>query len=133
MPRFAPYGFARVPVIFYVPIPGGTTAADIVTAYAPGHTFTVEKVTAIVAVAGAGAGASRTLQVRKNNTVIASATVTLAGTATTGAQIDLPISGDATFRDGDTLSVGFASGGTAFTAGALNVVLRTRQRLQRER
>lgn len=133
MPRFAPYGFARGQMVFHIPIPGGTTAADLVSAYAPGHQFRLEAITAYVAIVGAGAGASRTLQILKGSTVIASATVTLANTGTLGAAISVPITGDPSFSDSDTLTIRFASGGTAFTAGALNLVMRARQRLQRER
>lgn len=134
MPREAPYGFQRHQLPVYVPIPGGTGAAEIVTDYTPGHGITVEKVEAFVAVAGTGAGATRTLRVLKGaSTVVATGTVTLAGTATLGAKIALTVTpADATFDDDDTLTVDFASGGTAFTAGALNLIIQSRQRNQRQ-
>lgn len=133
MPRQAIYGVQRVPLNHYVPIPTGTGAVENVTDWTPGFGFTVESVKAVVAVAGTGAGATRTFRVVKGaSTVVASGTVTLAGTATVGAVIDIPVTAaNAVFSDTDTLTIDWASGGTAFTAGALNVIAVLRQHPQR--
>jgi hypothetical protein len=133
MPRKAPYGVLRGHLPVYVPIPTGTGAAEIVTDLAAGFEYKVEKVTAYVAIVGAGGGATRTLRVLKGaSTVVATGTVTLAGTATLGAAVALTVTdANALFDDDDTLTVDFASGGTAFTGGALNLVVQYRQQAQR--
>lgn len=133
MPRKAPYGVTRHQLPVYVPLPAGTTAAEIVTDWVGGFTYTLESAKAYVAVAGAGAGATRTFRVLKGaSTVVATGAATEAGTATLGAEIVLTVTAaNATFSDTDTLTVDFDAGGTAFTAGALNLVLTVRQDSQR--
>lgn len=133
MPRKAIYGVLRGHLPIYVPLPAGTGAAEIVTDLEPGAELTVETVKAYVAIAGAGAGATRTIRVLKGaSTVVATGTVTLAGTATLGTELNLTVTAaDARFTDADVLTVDFAAGGTAFTAGALNLVIGYRQHPQR--
>lgn len=135
MPRKAIGGVQRVPLNHYVPIPTGTGAVENITDWTPGFGFTVESVKAVVAVVGAGAGATRTFRVLKGaSTVVASGTITLAGTTPVGVVIDLPVTAaNAEFSDTDTLTVDWASGGTAFTAGALNLVIVLRQHPQKVR
>lgn len=133
MPRKAPYGWVRSHLNLYIPIPGGTGAADVVTAFLAGFGFIVEKVRAYTAIAGTGAGATRTIRVLKGTTVVATGTVTLAGTATVGSETSLAVTAaDAEFVDVSTLTVDFpAAGAVAFTAGALNLVIHVRQQNQR--
>lgn len=124
-------GRIRDLISVYVPFPAGTGAANIVAALAPGYKFTIESVTAFVAIAGAGVGATRDIRVLKGSTVVATGTLTLAGTATIGTAIALTVTaGVAEFLDADTLTIDFASGGTAFTAGAVNLVIKARTRPQ---
>lgn len=133
MPREAAGGgWIRGYLNIYVPLPAGTTAAEIVTDLVAGFKFTVEAVSYFAAVAATGAGASRTFRVLKGaSTVVASRTLLLAEADTLGEQAALTVvPADATFLDGDVLTVDFASGGTAFTAGAGNLVIRYRTRMQ---
>jgi len=125
-------GWVRGWLNVYIPLPAGTGAAEIATDIIVGHKVTIEAVDVRVAVAGTGAGASRTLRVLKGaSTVVATGTVTLAGTDTLGEPVTMTVTpADATFLDGDVLTVDFASGGTAFTAGALNMAIRYRTRVQ---
>lgn len=134
MPRFAGYGFQRGAFNFHVPLPAGTGAAEPVTDYVPGFQFTVEKVTFIPSVVGTGTSASRTFRVIKGSaTVVATATLVLADTATIGVQKAFTVTpADASFSDTDTLTIDFASGGTAFTAGQGNLVISYRQIPQRQ-
>jgi hypothetical protein len=135
MPRDKAYGFQRSSFGVYIPIPAGTGAAEIVTDWVAGFRFVIEKVRAYVAVVGAGAGATRTLRVLKGaSTVVATGTVTLASTDTLGEEQSLTVTAaNASYEDTDVLTVDFASGGTAFTAGALNLFVLYRSRLQGER
>lgn len=134
MPRNAPYGFIRSQLGIYVPLPAGTGAVEVVTDYVPAFGLVIEKVEAIVAVAGTGVAASRTFRVLKGaSTVVATRTLVLADTATVGARAAFTVTAaDAEFDDDDTLTVDFASGGTAFTAGAVNLLIQYRQRNQRQ-
>lgn len=133
MPRQAIYGPLRGQLNVNIPIPAGTGAAEIVTDWVGGFGYTIESVKAYVAVAGTGAGATRTLRVLKGaSTVVATGTVTLAGTATLGAAVALTVTAaDAKYGDADVLTVDFAAGGTAFTAGTLNLVITYRQHPQK--
>ena len=133
MPReTAGAGYIRTPLNVRYPLPTGTGAHEIITDAVLGYGFKVDKVEAFVTVAGTGAGATRTMRLLKGaSTVVASATVTLAGTATVGAKIAFTVTDAAShFLDTDTLTVDIASGGTAFTAGEVQLVATLRQRLQ---
>ena len=103
-----------------------------VTDLAPGFRYFIEKVTAVVQVAGTGTSASRTYRVLKGaSTVVATRTLALADTATVGALIPFTVTAaNAEYNDSDVLTVDFASGGTAFTAGALMLVIQYRARAQ---
>jgi hypothetical protein len=135
MPRKAPYGVHRGTLNFYHPLPTGTGAVEIVTDWVGGFTYTIESVKAYTQVAGTGSGASRTYRVVKGaSTVAATATILLAETDTVGKEKAFTVTAaDATFSDTDTLTVDFANGGTAFTAGAVNLVIVYRQESQRVR
>jgi hypothetical protein len=132
MPREAIYGVQRGALNVYIPIPAGAGAAEIITDWLGAYGRTIESAKAYVAIAGTGAGATRALRILKGaSTVVATGTVTLANTATLGAEIALTVTAaDATFDDDDVLTVDFAAG-TAFTAGALNLVITFRERPQR--
>ena len=132
MPRQRPYGLLRGQINAYVALPAGATAVEIITDWVGGFAYTIESVKAYVAVAGAGAGASRTFRVLKGaSTVVATATLALADTATLGAEKAFTVAAaDARYADTNTLSVDFASGGTAFTGGAVNLVISYRQHPQ---
>lgn len=133
MPRSAPYGVTRGTLSLYHALPAGTGAVEIVTDFVAGFTYTIESVKAYVAVAGTGTSASRTYRVLKGaSTVAATATLVLADTDTVGKEKAFSVTAaNATFGDADTLTVDFASGGTAFTAGAVNLVITYRQHPQR--
>lgn len=130
-----PWAWARAPLGIYAPIPAGTGAVEAVTDLVPGYAFQVEKVTAVVQVAGAGAGANRTIRVLKGaSTVVATGTLTLANTGTVGALVALTVTDDGAandFEDGDTLTVDFPSAGAvAFSAGAIMLILVLRTKPQ---
>lgn len=133
MPRKAPYGVQRHTLNFYHAIPAGTGAVEIVTDWVAGFSYVIESVKAYVAVAGTGTSASRTYRVLKGaSTVAATRTLVLADTATVGAEVAFTVTpANAEFSDTDKLTVDFASGGTAFTAGALNLVIVYREANQR--
>lgn len=132
MPRQKIYGVQRGVINHYAPIPAGTGAVELITDWVSGFTYTIESVKAYVAVAGTGAGASRTLRVLKGaSTVAATGTLTLTGTDTVGKETALTVTAaNARFSDSDVLTLDLDSGGTAFTAGALNVVITYRQHPQ---
>lgn len=133
MPRTAPYGVIRGTLNFYALLPAGTGAVELITDWAAGFAYTIESVKGYVVVAGTGTSASRTFRVLKGaSTVVATATLILADTATVGAEKALTVTAaNAKYGDTDTLTVDFASGGTAFTAGALAMTIVYRQSPQR--
>jgi hypothetical protein len=121
MPRLAPYGFIRGQFNVSLPLQAGfnaTTATNIMLSYKPGFAFVIEKVTVICTVAGAGAGATRTLNVRKgtaSGTVVATKAIVLAD-ATLAAAIDVPVTAaSAAYGDNDTITVDLGGSGTVFT------------------
>jgi hypothetical protein len=134
MPRFAPYGFVRGHLNIYIPLPAGTGAVEVVTDLVPGFAFTIEKVTAIVQIAGTGANASRVFRVLKGaSTVVATATLLLADTTPVGALKAFTVTAAAAdYTDADTLTVDFpTAGAVAFTAGSVELAIQYRQRAQR--
>lgn len=135
MPREASRnGYIRTTLGIYVPLPAGTGAAEIVTDNVPGFGCKLIKVEATAAIVYAGAGASRSFRVLKGaSTVAASRTLVLADGATLGQRVTLALAAtpsDRTWDDDDTLTVDFAAGGTAFTGGALNLLLTFLQHAQ---
>ncbi len=135
MPREAAgAGFIYALTPFAINIPGGTGQASSVLSLPKGFRCSVVRASAVTKVAATGAGATRTLNIRKGSatgTVVATVTYALADGATVGGVKDIPVTAaNADFLDTDTLTIEWASGGTAFTAGELIIVLETRQRLQ---
>lgn len=134
MPRNVGLGPLRIEKNIYIPIPTGTAAVEVVTDWVGGFKYTVESVKAYVAVAGTGVGASRVFRVVKGaSTVVATATLVLADTATVGAEKVFTVTAaDATFGDADKLTVDFpTAGAVAYTAGAVNLTIVYRQHPQR--
>lgn len=135
MPReTAGAGFIRTQCNIRFPIGAGAGLIEYQTDAILGHGFTVEKVEGFVVVAGTGAGATRLFRVLKGAaTVVASATVALADTATVGAKVPAftIVTADADFLDASTLTVDSpAAGAVAYTAGELALVITLRQRTQ---
>lgn len=136
MPREASgAGWIRGQFNFYVPLPSGTGAVEFVTDMVPGFKFYVEAVKAYVVTAGTGTSASRTLRLIKTvgttDTTVATTTLLLAETDTVGKEKVVAVTAaNAEFLDSHKLTLDVASGGTAFTAGALNVCIQYRTRPQ---
>jgi hypothetical protein len=101
-----------------------------------GHTLI--KISAVVAVVATGAGASRVLNIRKGSAtggILATTTYVLADGATVGTVKDIPVApvapANADWLDADTLTIEWpTAGAVAFTAGQLEIVLTSRQRIQ---
>lgn len=131
MPGFRRSGAIVVPFPLYFPLPLVTTAQ---TRFSKALGFQFELIGAFfqTQVAGTGSGATRTVQIKKNSTVVASAAITLAATSDIGEEtVITPPTGDGRyFGDNDVLTVDFPNSGTAFTAGAGILVLLLRQRPQ---
>jgi hypothetical protein len=114
------------PLSFHVVLPGGTGAEDQLTSVPLKGNGKVRAWSLTADVAATGSGASRTFNLEIG-------TVDITGTATAVALADVDAVGETktmgaptalnTYRDGDTLSMEVASGGTAFTAGEVNVVV----------
>lgn len=136
MPRpAAGAGFVYGQESHRIAIPGGTAQVSSFLSLPQGRNFTIIAVKAVVAVVATGAGATRTFNVRKGNAtgaVVATATYALADGATVGSVKDIPVTqANADFLDADTLTIEWpTAGAVAFTAGELNIVITTRQRLQ---
>jgi len=125
MPRKVAIGGLRVEKNLYLPLTH-TGAVEFVTDWTPGYGLTIESVTGYTAIASTSGGSgSRTCRVLKGaSTVVATATITLAGTDTVGEAITFTVTAaNATFKDTDVLTVDFATGGTDFTAGDINLVI----------
>src|SRR5262245_23930404 len=132
MPREGPNGWVRVEETYNAPVAAGTGAEEYVTDLVLPYTRIYERVRAIVEVVGAGAGATRLFRLIKGtSTVVASATITLAGTATKGTVIDFTmVPAECQFFDADLLSLDVTAAGTQFTALTLQFQLLSRQRAQ---
>lgn len=135
MPREAggPGAWIRTVENYLINIPAGTGAAEFLTDLVPGFRRFLEVARFTVTTAGVGSGASRTLRVLKGaSTVVATGTLTEAGTSDLGEQTGLVVTDDGStnmFDDGDLLSIDTpAAGAVAFSAGAgiLTLVWRTR-------
>ncbi len=134
MPRFAPYGWQRHQ--FNINVPAGdlasTSAIAVASALPLGFKYVIEKVTYVASVAHTGAGGSRTLNIKKGSTVVATGTLAVADLGTAGAYKALTVDPTkATFDDGDTLTIDFSSGGTVFTAGSGELIIQVREEPQR--
>lgn len=112
---------------FPCPLAGfGTSAQDLVTAWTPGIAGQILGFEAIVLRAGTGTGATQTFQLYIGSTAVTglAQTLTLAGTATTGAVKPSGTMTGATntaaggyFKATDTWTITCAASGTVFTAG----------------
>lgn len=128
-------GFIYRQVPITVSLPPGTGQVSSVLSLPIGFRQTIIAVKTIVKVAATGAGATRTFNVRKGSasgTVVATATWVLADGATVGTVKDIPVTAAAAdFLDADTLTIEWpTAGAVAFTAGEIEVVITTRQRVQ---
>ncbi|MBI4899002.1 MAG: hypothetical protein HY829_00835 [Actinobacteria bacterium] len=141
MPRLSPYGFART--VLNIAIPGvgflvSTSQVSAILSKTLGFACVLEKMEVVTTAVGTGAGASRVLNVRKGSatgTVVATATLALATQGTLGTvNVGTLTTANAAnkFSDTDTLTVEFASGGTTFTAGGVELVLTFRHQLAKE-
>lgn len=121
MPQFAQNGFIRQEVILPVVL-ALTTDAEVRLSKALGYRAELIAASFFTTVAGTGAGATRALTIGKNGDLdlLASEAIVLAATDVLGEETEITLTdGDARlFEDADTLEIGFASGGTVFTAGA---------------
>lgn len=137
MPREGRSGFIRETLNVVVKIPSGTSAGEILTDYKLGFKAWLEKAVFNTTVAGTGVGANRTLRVVKGtSTVVATGTLTLAGTSDIGEQTALTVTDDDTtnlFEDTDNLTVDLpAAGAVEFTAGEGQLILTFRTRPQQK-
>ena len=134
MPRFAPYGWQRSQ--FNINIPAGdlatTSAVAVASALPLGFKYVIEKVTYVASVAHTGAGGSRTINVKKGTTVVATVALAVADLGTAGAFKALTVDAtEALFDDGDTLTIDFSSGGTVYSAGSGELIIQIREEPQR--
>lgn len=141
MPRYSPYGFGRFFLPFSIPLAPLNSTSAVVQALslALGFRFVIEKGLYIATTAHAGASGSRTVNVRKgtaSGTVVTTFNPTTAGLGTPGTVLTgtivtsgSPPAND--FGDSDTLTIEFASGGTAITAGTAEILLVCRALAQR--
>lgn len=137
MPRTTPYGFSRGNLTISLPLTtgfGATGASNIMLSYKPGFSFVIEKVTVHCSVAGAGAGATRTLNIRKGSasgTLVATKAIVLAD-AGLAAVIDVPVTAaSASYGDNDTITVDLGGSGTVFTTFEANLIIQYRALPQR--
>lgn len=139
MPREASPSFVRTTLAFGIPLAGVLNASGAVTfllSFVVPFKASLERVTFIPEVAGAGAGATQALKVRKGNatgTVLATVTPTLAAHVMGAAGITDTVTAAneeaARFVDGDTLSI-TKDAGTVFSAAGGTLLLTFRQRPQ---
>lgn len=139
MPAEAHPAFLRSEISFRIPLVGVLDQAGAITfllSYVITFRATLERIVFIPDVAGAGAGATQSLDVRKGNasgTILASAVPTLANHVLGGPGVVGAVSAAndeaAKFKDNDTLSITKAAG-TVFSAGGGTLKLIFRQRLQ---
>lgn len=131
--RFAHNGYVRTVVPLQMALPL-TTNAETRYEEALGFQAILESAKFFTQVAGTGSGATRTVQISKNGTVIASVAITLAGTSDLGEETAVDLSAltrdQLTFAPSDVLKIGFPASGTAFTAGAGVLVLTFAQKPQ---
>jgi len=139
MPREANPAFVRTTLPFRLPLTGFFDQSGAITyllSYVMPFKATLERVTYVPDVAGAGAGATHAISVRKGNatgTVLAVITPTLAlhvmGAAGIVATVAAADEDKARFVDGDTISITKATG-TVFSAAGGTLFLTFRQRPQ---
>ncbi len=105
----------------------GTSAADVVSGLTLGHKFKILNFVARTAVAGTGASASQVLnlEIGSTNVTGGALTLTLANQQTTYGQVTAAtaITAGNVGSETDTISIELAAGGTAFSAGQVDLVL----------
>jgi hypothetical protein len=114
---------------FAATLPTGTSAADRLMGFVPGHKFRILSFAYVVQVATAGTGAARDWNLEISGVGVGSPVVTLpitiGNSATVGAVVNsASISNANTGSAADTISLKVASGGTAYTAGSGTFILR---------
>lgn len=111
----------------------GTSAQDYITSLPFGYAGQILGIDFVTTLAGTGSGATQAFSVKINTTAVTglTATITLAGTATTGVvQSFGAITGTVNassggyFKAADTLTISVAASGTVFTAGSGFFLLR---------
>ena len=121
-------------VTFPHTLPGGTGAADALTTYTPGYRGRIVRWAFVTQVAGTGSGATRTPNLEINAVNVTGSDGVALALADTSAVGEVKALGTPTalneFDEDDTISIEWASGGTAFTAGsgAFLVVLEQKTR-----
>jgi len=139
MPRFAPFGYNRITLAITIPGVGyliSTSQANVAVSKTLGFAAELEKMDVVTTTVGVGAGGSRVLNVRKGNatgTLCGTATIAVATQGTLGvvnAGTMTTANGANKFLDSDTLTVEFATGGTTYSAGGLELLLTFRVRNQ---
>lgn len=135
MPRYANYGWTRVPLtIGPIAVASGTSAQAILTSLPVPSRRVLERIDVVPTVAGTGTAASRVLNVRRgtgSGTVIGTGTMVLADYGTIGTPKSYLANAGANLEDGDTLSIQIDSGGTQFTALTIIIILTFRELAQR--
>lgn len=97
-----------------------TGATELLTNYVPGYAFKILAVDFVVTDAGAGAGASQTLNLEIGSTNLTGGVInpTLANTATAGALVaGTAVTANNVGTNASTLSIENAAGGVIFTSG----------------
>ena len=104
-----------------------TGAVNILNGYTLGYRFAILGIDAVVGTAGTGTSATQSISMKIGSTAITGGvlTPTLTGTATTGALIaGTAVTALNTGSATDTFSIVAASGGTVFTAGTIQILVR---------
>ncbi len=106
----------------------GTSAVEPVTAWTPGYKFKILSWSAVVDVLLVGAGGSRVFNMEIGTTDVGTSpsTLTLAeANATLGTVVaGTAVAGANTGSSTDTFSIELANGGTAFSAGKVNFIIK---------
>lgn len=107
---------------------GGTSAVEPVTAWTPGYKFKILSWSAVVDVLLVGSGGSRVFNMEIGTTDVGTtpSTLTLAeANATLGTVVaGTAVAGANTGTASDTFSIELASGGTAFSAGKISMIIK---------
>jgi len=105
----------------------GTSAADVVSGLTLGHKFKILAIAFRTGTAGTGSGASQVLNLEIGSTNVTGGvlTLTLANQQTTYGQVvaGTAITGNNVGSETDTISIELAASGTAFSAGAGDIIL----------
>lgn len=127
IPVFLPAGVYTVN--FHQPLSALGTAAATVVTWTPGHRFQILSVTARTAVAGTGTAASQVFNTEISGVATSGGvlTLTLANQQTTYGQnvaaTAITQDNTSTGEPTDTVVIALAASGTAFTAGAVDLLV----------